>query len=552
MNINAWLRDNGYLHLKNGDRESGSFFEGVDWSRTRAYALGLGGFYLNMKGREAQGIVEARDADRLKAEIMAKLIAHCAMTMARRRSATFTRPNRSIAGRISEAAPDFIVGYNEGYRCSWEARSARLRQQVIEDNPKGLERRSLRGSRAGAWRAVLESQDRRRKIPASRIWRPPRFNLFGVDAPGLDGREAPFMMRKRWAVVACLALVGCGHPSPPARKKIIVLGIDAMDPGFLERHWDKLPNLDRLRRTGDFERLATTIPPQSPVAWSTFITGLDPGGHGVFDFIHRDPKTMEPLSSMADVEPPRHTLPLGPYLLPLSSGHVRRFLRGKAFWQLLDEAGVPATLLRMPNNFPPLASRSRSLSGMGTPDMRGTFGTFSYFTDDPGEMPRAVPGGRIVPVQVERDRAALVIEGPDNTLRKDRAISSVTMAMTRDATNPAALFEVDGQRVILRQGEWSGWVRVRFPIIPALKSAAGMFRVYAKGTTSGASHLRFAGQHRSVRTRPAHLYAAFLQSRTGGGYRAVLHAGHCRRHGSVARRRAHARGVPRADAPRRR
>lgn len=284
------------------------------------------------------------------------------------------------------------------------------------------------------------------------------------------------------ALLTCLAVLGCGHHAPRAAtgKKIIVLGIDAMDPGFLERHWDALPNLDHLRRTGDFERLATTVPPQSPVAWSTFITGLDPGGHGVFDFIHRDPKTMEPLSSMADVEPPRHTLPIGPYLLPLSSGHVRRFLRGKAFWQLLDEAGVPATLLRMPNNFPPLASRSRTLSGMGTPDMRGTFGTFSYFTDDPGETPRAVPGGRIVPVQVERGRAPLVIEGPDNTLRKDRAISLVTMVMTRDAANPAALFEVDGRRFILRQGEWSGWVRVRFPIIPVLKSAAGMFRVYAK------------------------------------------------------------------------
>ena len=72
-------------------------------------------------------------------------------------------------------------------------------------------------------------------------------------------------------------------------KRIIVLGIDAMDPAFLERHWADLPNLRRLRDTGDFQRLATTVPPQSPVAWSTFSTGLNPGGHGVFDFIHRNP-----------------------------------------------------------------------------------------------------------------------------------------------------------------------------------------------------------------------------------------------------------------------
>jgi predicted AlkP superfamily phosphohydrolase/phosphomutase len=289
------------------------------------------------------------------------------------------------------------------------------------------------------------------------------------------------MSRAALVLGICLALAGCSYQaSRAAGKKIIVLGIDAMDPGFLERHWDSLPNLDHLRRTGDFQRLATTVPPQSPVAWSTFITGLDPGGHGVFDFILRDPRTMEPLSSMADIEPPRHTLSIGPYLLPLSSGHVRRFLRGKAFWQLLDEAGVPSTLLRMPNNFPPLESKSRTLSGMGTPDMRGTFGTFSYFTDDPLEDSREVPGGRIVRVRVERDRALLEVEGPDNTLRKDHAVTSVTMTVSRDPVNPAALFEVEGQRFILREREWSGWIRVRFGIVPGLKSAAGMFRVYVK------------------------------------------------------------------------
>ena len=53
VNLNAWLRDNGYLHLKEDATVGGPFFEGVDWSRTRAYAFGLGGFYLNSKGREA-------------------------------------------------------------------------------------------------------------------------------------------------------------------------------------------------------------------------------------------------------------------------------------------------------------------------------------------------------------------------------------------------------------------------------------------------------------------------------------------------------------------
>ena len=288
-------------------------------------------------------------------------------------------------------------------------------------------------------------------------------------------------MKRAGAILAlCLAMVGCARHSARVEKKIIVLGIDAMDANFLERHWDALPNLDRLRRSGDFKRMATTVPPQSPVAWSTFITGMDPGGHGIFDFVHRDPKTMAPLSSMAEIMPPSHTLSIGPYELPLWGGGVKRFLRGKAFWQLLDDADVPVTLLRMPNNFPPLESKSQTLSGMGTPDIRGTFGTFTDFNDNPLETARSVAGGRIVPVTVEHNRVALVIEGPENTLRKDRARSSVTMHVQRDPDNPVAQFEVDGQRFILKQGEWSGWIRVRFPIVPVLKSAAGMFRIYAR------------------------------------------------------------------------
>ena len=72
--------------------------------------------------------------------------------------------------------------------------------------------------------------------------------------------------------------------------------------------WDQLPNLDRLRREGDFKPLATTIPPQSPVAWSSVITGLDPGGHGIYDFVHREPYSRLPFSSMAETTDAARTL----------------------------------------------------------------------------------------------------------------------------------------------------------------------------------------------------------------------------------------------------
>jgi len=103
-------------------------------------------------------------------------------------------------------------------------------------------------------------------------------------------------------VIAAAAFTsfGCGrHTVRAAGKNVVVLGIDGMDPGFLERHWNDLPNLSQLRQEGEFKRLETTMPPQSPVAWSTFITGRDPGGHGIFDFVHRDPQTMAPVSAMS-------------------------------------------------------------------------------------------------------------------------------------------------------------------------------------------------------------------------------------------------------------
>ena len=133
-------------------------------------------------------------------------------------------------------------------------------------------------------------------------------------APGVAERTAsrlapwaPHCSRRRAArcrglpaVVACLALglaaAGCGDDGSGG-KRVIVLGIDGLDHGLLERFMaeGRLPNFARLAREGDFAPLQTTMPPLSPVAWSTFITGLDPGGHGIFDFVHRDPATMQPV-----------------------------------------------------------------------------------------------------------------------------------------------------------------------------------------------------------------------------------------------------------------
>ena len=280
--------------------------------------------------------------------------------------------------------------------------------------------------------------------------------------------------------LACLLLSACHQSSSAAVKKVIVLGIDGMDPGFLERHWAELPNLSHLRDTGGFRRMQTTTPPQSPVAWSSVITGLDPAGHGIFDFIHRDPETLSPYSSMSETRPPDTVLPIGPWRIPLSDGHVEIFRHGEAFWEPLAEQGIPVNILRMPTNFPPVPE-GRALGGMGTPDLLGTFGTYTFFTNDSSIDELVVnSGGVIVPVKVADHRVEMPITGPENTLREDGTAPILPMIAWVDPSEPVARFQVGEQDFILNQGEWSEWVPVEFPMIPGLVSSHGMIRVYAK------------------------------------------------------------------------
>ena len=185
-----------------------------------------------------------------------------------------------------------------------------------------------------------------------------------------------------------LVQLGCGIKASPIEKKVIVIGFDGMDYQLTKEMMDngRLPNFKRLQAQGSFLPLGTSIPPQSPVAWSNFITGMNPGGHGIFDFIHRDPKTMLPLSSTSKTEDAENTITLGDWVVPLSSGKVELLRKGVAFWEILEDSGVPTTVFRVPANFPPVESKGKSLSGMGTPDLSGTFGTFSYYTTNPPQI----------------------------------------------------------------------------------------------------------------------------------------------------------------------
>jgi predicted AlkP superfamily phosphohydrolase/phosphomutase len=265
-------------------------------------------------------------------------------------------------------------------------------------------------------------------------------------------------------------------------RRLIILGIDGMDPQLLHRfiREGKMPNFAKLEAQGDFRPLTTSIPPQSPVAWSNLITGMNAGGHGIFDFIHRDPKTLALYFSASRVEGPKHAIHLGSWAIPLGGGSAEQLRKGAAFWQILDQHGIPNTIFRIPSNFPPVAAKGKTLSGMGTPDLRGTYGTFSFYTDDATVTAGAVEGGQVIPVQVENSRVTANLIGPDNSFRKGSPAATEPFSIVVDPLESVAMVTVQGQEFVLREGEWSDWIRLEFQLIPFFGNVKGMCRFYLK------------------------------------------------------------------------
>lgn len=137
------------------------------------------------------------------------------------------------------------------------------------------------------------------------------------------------------------------HPN-----KLLVIGIDGAPHPLIDR-WaaaGELPNLARLIDRGSFGVLQSTIPVHSPTAWASFITGLNPGQHGVFDFVRRDPDSYELRVVRADQYP------------------------GASIWRLLSEQGRRVGVMNVPMTYPPEPVNGFLLSGLGTPD----FANYAY------------------------------------------------------------------------------------------------------------------------------------------------------------------------------
>ena len=243
VNLNSWLLREGYLVLDAGRTESGEYLEGIDWANTRAYTFGLSGVYLNLRGREAQGIVTKEEALALKDELVRKL------TGLRDEDATAIQAAYQASdiyrGPYLDAAPDLIIGYAEGYRAAWDAATGRVTSTVFEDNRKAwcgdhcVDPPLVPGVLFSNLRITADD-------PGIEDLAPTALSLFGVGRARVDGRQIGHCGGVNivcWLHCTLLAACGTSH-----YKKVIVIGVDGMDPVFVERHWADLPNLHEAAR----------------------------------------------------------------------------------------------------------------------------------------------------------------------------------------------------------------------------------------------------------------------------------------------------------------
>ncbi|MFW6042504.1 MAG: alkaline phosphatase family protein [Chloroflexota bacterium] len=239
--------------------------------------------------------------------------------------------------------------------------------------------------------------------------------------------------------------------------RTVIIGFDAYDPTIFERlcAQGKLPNLARYAAPDDYpstayERFSVTDPPQSEVSWTSIATGLNPGGHGIFDFVHRDPAT---------------------YALSVSLLTMKEGLGGTTFappytartvFDYATSQGYPATMLWWPAMFPARrGSPVRTLPGLGTPDLLGRLGVGTFFSNDPA---RAGEQGKI-PVRIlgeaGKNRFKGAVEGPSR--KKGSAVEPMEQSFELERTGKhSARLTIGKQRLNLRMDEWSPIVELSF------------------------------------------------------------------------------------------
>jgi len=253
-------------------------------------------------------------------------------------------------------------------------------------------------------------------------------------------------------------------------KRVVVLGLDGMEPTLAEKYMaeGKLPNLSKLAEQGSYRRLGTTLPALTPVAWSTFLTGCNPGKHNVFDFLTVDRRNYLPELSSVHIGGTTRTLKLGKYSIPLGKPDIRLLRKGKPFWKDLGEHGIFSAIIRMPITFPPESFRGVSLSAMCVPDIRGTQGTFSFYSTRSAED-NIYAGGEQIHVERKGDVIASHLVGPTNSMRTDNAAMKAPFTVTLNGRQNSAELKLCGDTYTLEKGAYTPWINFHFKAAPGTK-----------------------------------------------------------------------------------
>jgi predicted AlkP superfamily phosphohydrolase/phosphomutase len=325
-------------------------------------------------------------------------------------------------------------------------------------------------------------------------------------------------MRSRTILCAALLALALGAT---AQQKVIVLGFDGVDARYTEQWMNegKLPNLAKLRANGTFRPLLPTTPAQTPVSWSTFSTGVDPGRTGIFDFLRRDPKTYMPVFAAFDetTEPfllGKNNAPLFAAIVALVFGVIAAFLlvhgrktggivmvlvalalaggtfaavrkfipetrpgvvnrrQGIPFWKVAGDAGKKASIIHVPVTFPAEDfHEGHMLSGLGVPDMSGRVGKPFFFTSELDFKRSGSNEFSIEVVQLEDNKGVIntTIQGPPNKLFQEPPYISIPMTVSVADDRNSIKIDVSGQSFSLKPGEWTGWVNFTFPFNPLIK-----------------------------------------------------------------------------------
>jgi predicted AlkP superfamily phosphohydrolase/phosphomutase len=246
-------------------------------------------------------------------------------------------------------------------------------------------------------------------------------------------------------------------------RQVVIIGLDGLSPELAERFMaaGKLPNLLRLKKEGAYARLRTTTPAISPVAWSSFMTGSNPSKHNIFDFLDRDARTYLPGLSSAKISQPKKNLSFGKYRIPLSKPEIQGMRKSLPFWKILGANGVFSTVLRVPITFPAEKFKGHLLSGMCTPDLKGSQGTFAFYTSDPARIQKR-EGGEAILVEIKENRIETYLSGPENTLLKKPVEMKLPLTIEIDREREEVIARVSGQEISLKKGAFSPWIRVVF------------------------------------------------------------------------------------------